>query len=108
MTEIDTKNTKKMKAAKTDLVGRQAKPAVLADSTKIDVDLDNTFSDHLLMAGLSRTIDAEELNNFTQMSDARETIYQQLDLMFQDSSVSAICRTYTEDVCEPADNGHIV
>lgn len=108
MAETDTKNTKKMKAAKSDFVGRQAKPTVLNDSTKIDVDLDNTFSDHLLMAGLSRTVDTEELNRFTQMSDARETIYQQLDTMFQDSSVSAICRTYTEDVCEPADNGHIV
>jgi hypothetical protein len=28
--------------------------------------------------------------------------------MSQDSSVAAILRTYTEDVCEPADNGHVI
>lgn len=108
MADENKKTLKKMQAAKSDLLGHQAKPSVLTDSTKIDVDLDNTFSDHLLMAGLSRNIDTEELNNFTTMSDARESIYQQLDIMFQDASVSSICRTYAEDVCEPADNGHIV
>jgi hypothetical protein len=28
--------------------------------------------------------------------------------MAQDSSVAAILRTYAEDVCEPADNGHVI
>jgi hypothetical protein len=28
--------------------------------------------------------------------------------MSQDSSVAAILRTYAEDVCEAADNGHII
>jgi hypothetical protein len=28
--------------------------------------------------------------------------------MSQDSSVAAILRTYAEDVCEPADNGHVI
>ena len=28
--------------------------------------------------------------------------------MAQDSSVASILRTFTEDVCDPNDNGHIV
>ena len=62
----------------------------------------------MIMAGLSHRVDTEELNRFTTMSDSRDTMYQQLDIMFQDSTVSAICRTYTEDVCEAADSGHII
>ena len=99
---------KKTKTKKSDLIGHQAKPIVLDDTTKLDVDTDRTFMDHVIMAGLSHRVDTEELNRFTTMSDSRDTMYQQLDIMFQDSTVSAICRTYTEDVCEAADSGHII
>lgn len=111
MAEIDNKKVgteKKPKPRKSDLIGHQAKPVVLNDTTKLDVDVNRTFMDHMIMAGLSHNVDTEELNKFTTISNSRETIYQQLDVMFQDSSVSSIGRTYTEDVCEVADNGHIV
>lgn len=42
------------------------------------------------------------------MSNSRDQIYQLIDTMAADSSVASIIRTYTEEVCEPADNGHIV
>ena len=48
------------------------------------------------------------LENFTSVSNSRDQIYQMIDTMSLDSSVSAILRTYAEDVCEPADNGHII
>lgn len=99
---------KKTKTRKSDLIGHQAKPIILDDTTKLDVDTDRTFMDHVIMAGLSHSVDTEELNRCTTMSDSRDTMYQQLDIMFQDSTVSAICRTYTEDVCEAADSGHII
>lgn len=98
----------KPKARKSELVGRQAKPSVLADTTKIDVDTDKKFQDMLIMAGMSDRLDMESINRFTNMSDGRDMMYSLIDTMFQDSSVSAIARTYVEDTCEMSDNGHIV
>ena len=46
--------------------------------------------------------------SFTSISNARDQVYQLIDTMCNDSAVSAIVRTYTDDVCEMADNGHIV
>ena len=102
------KTNKRPKASKSNLIGHQATPTTLESTTKIDADVNKTFIDTLLMAGLSNKIDTEELNKFTSISNTRETMYQQLDTMFQDSNVSAICRTYAENACEVADNGHIV
>ena len=103
-----SKATKAPKAKKSDLIGHIAQPTILKDTQKLDVDTDRTFMDHMIMAGLSNKVDTEELEKFTTISDSREAMYQQLDTMCGDSSVSAVVRTITEDVCETADSGHIV
>ena len=90
------------------LVGSQAQPVTLDNTTTLDIDTKKVLIDNIITAGLSSQLDAAKLENFTTISNSRDQIYQLIDTMAQDSSVAAILRTYTEDVCEPADNGHVI
>jgi hypothetical protein len=103
MAEPKTKNKKS-----NPLVGSQAQPVTLDNTTTLDIDTKKTLVDNIINAGLSSRLDAAKLENFTSISNARDQVYQLIDSMSQDSSVAAILRTYTEDVCEPADNGHVI
>lgn len=90
------------------LVGNQAKPVTLNATTTLDIDTKKILVDNIIEAGLSSVLDMNKLEAFTSVSNSRDQIYQLIDTMAQDSSVAAILRTYTEDVCEPADNGHVI
>lgn len=90
------------------LVGSQTKPVTLDNTTTLDIDIKNTLIDNIIDAGLTSKLDTAALENFTSISNARDQVYQLIDTMAQDSSVAAILRTYAEDVCEPADNGHVI
>ena len=90
------------------LVGSQAKPTTLDNTTTLDIDTKKVLADNIIEAGLSRKLDIAALENFTSISNSRDQIYQLIDTMAQDSSVSAILKTYAENVCEPADNGHVI
>lgn len=96
------------KQPKSSLIGNQAKPTVLDSTTKLDIDTNKVLMDNIIEAGLNSTLDTAALESFTTISNARDQIYQLIDTMCQDSAVSSIVRTYTEDVCEPADTGHVV
>jgi hypothetical protein len=98
----------KPKKPKSSLIGNQAKPTVLDSTTKLDIDTNKTLMDNIIEAGLNSTLDTAALEHFTSISNSRDQIYQLIDTMCQDSAVSSIVRTYTEDVCEPADSGHVV
>ena len=95
-------------ATNSPLIGRQAKPTILDSTTKLDIDTSKSMVDNIIEAGLSHTLDISAIENFTSISNARGQIYQLIDTMCQDSAVSSIVRTYSEDVCETADNGHII
>ena len=101
----ENKNKKK---TSNPMVGRGTQPITLDNTTTLDIDTKNTLADNIIEAGLSSKLDMSALENFTNISNARDQIYQLIDTMAQDSSVAAILRTYTEDVCEPADNGHVI
>ena len=90
------------------LVGSQAQPVTLDNTTALDIDVKNTLADNIIEAGLTSRLDMSAIENFTSVSNSRDQIYQMIDTMAQDSSVAAILRTYAEDVCEPADNGHVI
>lgn len=98
----------KPKKPKSSLIGNQAKPTVLDSTTKLDIDTNKVLMDNIIEAGLNSTLDTAALEHFTSISNSRDQIYQLIDTMCQDSAVSSIVRTYTEDVCEPADSGHVV
>jgi hypothetical protein len=101
-------NETKTKKPKSSLIGNQAKPTVLDSTTKLDIDTNKVLMDNIIEAGLNSTLDTAALERFTTISNSRDQIYQLIDTMCQDSAVSSIVRTYTEDVCEPADSGHVV
>ena len=103
----ETKDLKKNKPTSA-LVGRQAQATTLDSTTTLDIDTTKALPDNIIEAGLSRKLDMAALENFTSISNSRDQVYQLIDTMAQDSSVAAILRTYTEDVCEPADNGHVI
>ena len=90
------------------LVGSQTKPVTLDNTTTLDIDVKNTLLDNIIEAGINSHLDMSALERFTSISNARDQVYQLIDTMAQDSSVAAILRTYAEDVCEPADNGHVI
>lgn len=98
----------KSKKPKSSLIGNQAKPTVLDSTTKLDIDTNKVLMDNIIEAGLKSTLDTAALEHFTSISNSRDQIYQLIDTMCQDSAVSSIVRTYTEDVCEPAESGHVV
>lgn len=100
----ENKNKKKSNP----LVGSGTQPVTLDNTTTLDIDTGKVLADNIIEAGLTSKLDMAALENFTSISNARDQVYQLIDTMSQDSSVAAILRTYTEDVCEPADNGHIV
>lgn len=99
---------KKPKTPKSPLVGAQAKPAVLDSTTKLDIDTNKVLLDNIIEAGLRSTLDTSTLDKFTTISNSRDQVYQLIDTMCQDSTVSSIVRTYASEVCQTADNGHIV
>ncbi len=99
---------KTKKKSSNPLVGSQAQPVTLDNTTTLDIDVKNTLADNIIEAGLTSQLDMAAIENFTSVSNARDQIYQMIDTMAQDSSVAAILRTYAEDVCEPADNGHVI
>ena len=105
MAEEKTTKTKKPKSP---LIGNEAKPAVLDSTTKLDIDTNKVLIDNIIEAGLTSKLDVGELERFTSISNSRDQVYTLIDTMCQDSTVSSIVRTYAEDVCETADNGHIV
>lgn len=99
---------KNRKKSSNPLVGSQAKPVTLDNTTTLDIDVKNSLPDNIIEAGLTSKLDIAALENFTSISNARDQVYQLIDTMAQDSSVAAILRTYAEDVCEPADSGHVI
>ena len=98
----------KPEQASSSLVGSQTQPTTLDTTTTLDIDVKKTLVDNIIEAGLSSQLDIAKLENFTNISNSRDQIYQLIDTMAQDSSVSAILKTYAENVCEPADNGHVI
>ena len=102
------KNTPKSKQASNPLVGRQAKPTTLDSTTTLDIDITKSLPDNIIEAGLSHRLDISAIESFTTISNSRDQIYQLVDTMAQDSSVASILRTYAEDVCDVADNGHVI
>jgi len=104
MANTKPKNTK----SKSPLVGNQAKPTVLDSTTKLDIDTNKVFIDNIIDAGINGGLNLGALENFTSISNNRDQIYTLIDTMAADSSVSAIVRTYAEEVCETSDNGHVV
>lgn len=76
--------------------------------TPIGIDTDNNFYDSIVQDGEATAIDINKINAFTQITNNRETLYDVLDTMAQDSTVAAVLETYAEDATETNEEGEIV
>ena len=74
----------------------------------IGIENAETVYDNIITAGLSSQIDLTTLESFSQISQNRNLTYDVLDIMSEDTTVSAILETYTEDATETNEEGHIV
>ena len=99
---------KKKTSNKSPLVGTVTKPITLDQTTKLDIDTDKKLLDNIIEASIGGNLNTTELEQFTAISNSRDQVYQLIDTMMKDSVVSSIVRTYAEDACEVADNGHII
>lgn len=99
---------KKKTGNKSPLVGTITKPITLDQTTKLDIDTDKKLLDNIIEASIGGNLNTAELEQFTAISNSRDQVYQLIDTMMKDSVVSSIVRTYAEDACEVADNGHII
>ena len=74
----------------------------------IGIDVDKNFAENIVNAGLNSTLDVAKLQSFTQLSQRRDTIYQLLDTMSEDPTISAALEIYAEDVTETNDEGRVI
>ena len=51
------------------LVGSQAKPTTLDNTTTLDIDTKKTLADNIIEAGISNKLDITALENFTSISN---------------------------------------
>ncbi len=93
-----------------DLYNKQIQ-AVPRPEKEIGIDLSDSVLLNIINSqdqGISSQFDVAALQNFTNISRNRNQFYDTLDYMAQDSIISAILETYTEDATESNDTGDIV
>lgn len=103
MSDIDNKVFNK----ENDKIGNKINPMPVPE-TNVGIDTDNEFFKDIAELGDSSSIDITTINSFSQLSQSRETLYQVLDTMAQDSTVSAILEIYAEDATEQNEQGETV
>lgn len=88
-------------------IGQKIHPMSVPE-TDVNIDTDNQFFQDLAAYGESSAIDITSINSFSQLSQSRETLYQVLDTMAQDSTVASILEIYAEDATEQNEQGETV
>lgn len=91
----------------TDITGSRIKPVHKPD-LEIGIDLNNSFYKNIIKAGEASAIDAGAFSNFTSISQKRDTMYNLLDSMAEDSAVNSALEVYAEDATEYNSDGRIV
>ena len=74
----------------------------------VSFDTDSTLLKTIAEAGTTDQLDTSTIESFTNLTQRRDKIYDSLDLMYNDSLVSAIVRSYCEDATETNEKGQIV
>ena len=82
--------------------------AVPKQPKEIGIDLDKTLQSDILDAAQTSSLDLSDINDFNNIAQNRENIYNLIDTMAQDDTISSILETYAEDMVEPNDKGQIV
>lgn len=74
----------------------------------IGIDTTKRFTRDSIEAEVSHKLDVSAIENFTSVSQSRNSIYALIDNMCEDSTISAVLETYAEDATERNDAGKII
>lgn len=107
MADTTTANIKNLYKDDTSVYGTKINPTPVP-SLEIGVDTNDEFYAAIAENGDASVVDINRLNAFTQISNSRETLYDVLDTMSQDSTIAAVLETYAEDATETNEQGDIV
>ena len=75
---------------------------------QIGIDLHNSVIENIIGSVETSQFDANALNSFTTVSRSRNELYETLDYMTEDSTLSSVLETYAEDATETNDQGQIM
>ena len=73
-----------------------------------NVDVNQSLFNDIIIAGEDNNLNVPAINTFTSVSRARDSIYDMIDEMAQDATISAVLDIYAADACEPNDRGQVV
>lgn len=82
--------------------------AVPKPDKNIGIDVSDEFWQAMAEASDASAVDIGMINNFSQVAQNRETLYQVLDTMAEDPIISSALEVYTEDATETNDTGDSV
>lgn len=90
-----------------ELYTKKIKSEVVPDRKK-DIDLDKTLYSNIIGAAASSQFDINSFNGLSQIATNRNELYNMIDSMCEDGTISAVVETYAEDATERNENGDIV
>lgn len=91
----------------TSLYGKEIK-AVPKPEKNIGIDTAGEFYDNLIDAGVSGTLNTTNLEAFTRVSDSRGQLYNMMDSMMSDPTISTGVEIYAENCVEPNSLGRVI
>lgn len=72
------------------------------------IDTDGILFDNIIAASSENDLNIPAINSFNSVSRTRDNIYDMIDVMAQDATISAVLDIYAADACEPNDQGQVV
>lgn len=90
-----------------ELIGKEIK-AVPAQELNIGVDLEDNLAKEMVEASQQDILNVSALESFSTVAQTREQLYQCIDTMSNDSTISSVLETYAEDTTVANEQGRIV
>ena len=90
-----------------DLYNKKIQP-IEAPGEEIGMDLSHSVLNNIVDAVEVGAFNSDKINSFTQISRTRNEMYNAIDYMAADSTLSSVLETYAEDATETNDAGQIV
>lgn len=78
------------------------------NKAEIGIDQNQTLVKDLVKLATNSSLDLSSLQDFSNISQSREQVYQLIDTMAADSDIATIIEAYVDEICEPNENGDIV
>lgn len=90
-----------------DLYGKKVQSESVPEK-QIGIDTEDSVFQDIINASTQNVLDVSAFTNFDSASRSRDQVYDLMDTMCQDSTISAVLEAYTEDSVERNDLGQIV